>query len=48
MSNRDIAEQLFLSTGTVKWYLSQVYSKFGVSSRTQAVAYARERGLISG
>jgi DNA-binding CsgD family transcriptional regulator len=48
MSNRDIAERLFLSTGTVKWYLSQVYSKFGVSSRTQAVAYARERGLISG
>jgi predicted ATPase/DNA-binding CsgD family transcriptional regulator len=48
MSNRDIAERLFLSTGTVKWYLSQVYGKLGVSSRTQAVAYARERGLISG
>lgn len=47
MSNRDIAEELFLSTGTVKWYLSQVYSKLGVGSRTQAVAKARELGLLS-
>ena len=47
MSNRDIAERLFLSTGTVKWYLSQVYGKLGVNSRTQAVAFAREHGLIS-
>jgi predicted ATPase/DNA-binding CsgD family transcriptional regulator len=47
MSNRDIAEALFLSTGTVKWYLSQIYSKLGVNSRTQAVARAREMQLIS-
>jgi predicted ATPase/DNA-binding CsgD family transcriptional regulator len=47
MSNRDIAEELFLSTGTVKWYLSQIYSKMGVNSRTQAVARARDLQIIS-
>jgi DNA-binding CsgD family transcriptional regulator len=46
MSNREIAEELILSTGTVKWYLSQVYSKLGVDSRTQAVARARELELL--
>lgn len=46
MSNRDIAEELILSTGTVKWYLSQIYSKLGVDSRTQAVARARELDLL--
>ncbi len=47
LSNRDIAEELFLSTGTVKWYLSQIYGKLGVNSRTQAVARGRELHLIS-
>jgi len=47
LSNRAIAEQLFLSTGTVKWYLNQIYSKLGVNSRTQAVARAREWGVIA-
>lgn len=47
MSNRDIAKELFLSTGTVKWYLSQMYRKLGVNSRTQAVARARDLQLLS-
>jgi DNA-binding CsgD family transcriptional regulator len=47
LSNREIAERLVLALGTVKWYVSEVYSKLGVTSRTQAVAYARERQLIS-
>jgi predicted ATPase/DNA-binding CsgD family transcriptional regulator len=47
LSNREIAERLVLALGTVKWYISEVYSKLGVTSRTQAVAYARERQLIS-
>lgn len=45
-SNREVADRLFLSTGTVKWYLSQIYNKMGVSSRTQAVARARELHLL--
>ncbi len=46
LGNREIAGKLFLSTGTVKWYLSQIYSKLGVRSRTQAVASAREWRLV--
>lgn len=44
-SNREIARKLIFSLGTVKWYLHQIYSKLGVSSRTQAVARARELNL---
>ncbi|MDX1400153.1 MAG: tetratricopeptide repeat protein, partial [Oceanospirillum sp.] len=46
LSNRAIAEKLVISVGTVKSYTSNIYSKLGVSSRTQAVAEAREIGLI--
>jgi predicted ATPase/DNA-binding CsgD family transcriptional regulator len=46
MSNKDIAGELILSTGTIKWYLSQIYSKLGVDSRTQAVARARELAIL--
>jgi LuxR family maltose regulon positive regulatory protein len=45
-SNLEIAELLICSTGTVKWYTSQIYGKLGVKSRTQAIARARELGLI--
>jgi predicted ATPase/DNA-binding NarL/FixJ family response regulator len=47
LSNREIAEQLFLATGTVKWYLGEIYSKLYVTSRTQAIARARELNLLS-
>jgi LuxR family maltose regulon positive regulatory protein len=46
LSNREIAERLVFSLGTVKWYVNQIYSKLGVGSRTQAVAHARELGLL--
>lgn len=45
-SNRDIAAGLVVTLGTVKWYVNQIYSKLGVRSRTQAVARARELGLL--
>ena len=45
-SNRDIAAGLVVTLGTVKWYLNQIYSKLDVRSRTQAVARARELGLL--
>jgi predicted ATPase/DNA-binding CsgD family transcriptional regulator len=45
LSNAQIAEQLVISVATVKTYLSAVYSKLGVSSRTAAMRYAIDRHL---
>ncbi len=45
-SNREIAQRLSLSLDTVKWYNKQLFSKLGVSSRTQAVAAARQYRLL--
>ena len=45
-SNREIAEQLFLSVATVKWYLTHIYSKLGVQSRTLAIQRARQLDLL--
>lgn len=44
--NREIAHQLVMSLGTIKWYTSQIYSKLQVRSRTQAIARGRELGLL--
>jgi len=46
-SNREIAEELVLARGTVKWYVSQIFSKLGVTNRTQAAARARELDLLA-
>jgi ATP/maltotriose-dependent transcriptional regulator MalT len=45
-SNREIADQLFLSVATVKWYLTHIYSKLGVQTRTQAIQRARQLNLL--
>ena len=46
LTNQQIADQLFLTLDTVKWYNRQTYQKLGVRSRTQAVARARASGLL--
>jgi LuxR family maltose regulon positive regulatory protein len=46
MSNQAIADQLFVSLAAVKWHARNIYGKLGVSNRTQAVARARELGLL--
>ncbi len=46
MSNKEIAGKLFVSVGTVKTHINNLYRKLGASSRIQAVARAREMGLI--
>ena len=48
MSFPEIAEQLFLSPHTVKSQAMSVYRKLGASSRSQAVTYSRELGLLEG
>lgn len=46
LSNRDIAERLYLTEGTVKSHLVRIYTKLDVESRTAAVAAASALGLI--
>ncbi|MEJ2487370.1 MAG: LuxR C-terminal-related transcriptional regulator [Anaerolineales bacterium] len=46
LSNRAIAENLFLAIDTVKWYNKQIYLKLGVSNRTQAAKKAAELRLL--
>jgi LuxR family maltose regulon positive regulatory protein len=45
-TNRQIATELFVSVGTVKTHVNNVYGKLEVHSRTQAFARARELDLI--
>ncbi|MAU01227.1 MAG: helix-turn-helix transcriptional regulator [Anaerolineaceae bacterium] len=46
LSNREIAERLFLALSTVKGHNRVIYGKLSVSRRTEAVARARELGLL--
>jgi LuxR family maltose regulon positive regulatory protein len=46
LSNRQIAETLVLSEGTVKFYVHAILGKLGVRSRTQAILAAREHRLV--
>jgi LuxR family maltose regulon positive regulatory protein len=45
-SNREIAERLFVTVGTVKKHLNNIYGKLGVARRTEAVAQARTLQLL--
>ncbi len=45
-SNRELAELLGISVGTVRWHLSNIYGKLGVRRRTQAIARAQALDLI--
>jgi NarL family two-component system response regulator LiaR len=46
MSNREIAEHLFVSENTVKTHSSRLFDKLTARRRTQAVQIAKENGLI--
>src|SRR6266700_5033720 len=46
LSDQQIANELFLSLNTIKWYNRQIYSKLGVRSRTQAIACVKDLGLL--
>ncbi|AOZ92935.1 response regulator transcription factor [Paenibacillus crassostreae] len=46
LRNQDIAEALFLSEGTVKNYISTIYSKLNVRGRREAARKARDSGIM--
>ena len=48
LSFPEIAAELFLSPSTIKSQALSLYRKLGVSSRSQAVARARELALLEG
>ena len=48
LSFHEIGEELFLSWHTIRTQAKSIYRKLGVSSRSQAVARAREVGLLEG
>ena len=45
-TNRQVAQRIFISEKTVARHLANIYAKLGVSSRTAAVAWAREHNLL--
>lgn len=47
LSNKDIAQVLHLSEGTIKVHVSHILSKLNASSRTEAAVWAAQMGLIS-
>ena len=46
LSNREIADKLFVSENTVKTHSSRLFDKLSARRRTQAVQIAKEMGLI--
>jgi DNA-binding NarL/FixJ family response regulator len=46
-SKREVADELFVSYNTVHTHARSIYRKLGASSRSEAIARARERGLTT-
>jgi ATP/maltotriose-dependent transcriptional regulator MalT len=47
LSNREMAERLFVSENTVKTHASRVFDKLGAGRRTQAVQIAKQQRIIA-
>jgi LuxR family maltose regulon positive regulatory protein len=46
LSNQEIAQRSYISSGTVKVHLKHIFRKLEVGNRTEAAARARQLGLI--
>jgi DNA-binding NarL/FixJ family response regulator len=47
LSNREIAQRLYLSNATVKTHINRIFAKTGARDRAQAVRYAYQHGLAA-
>jgi len=47
MSNKDIADHLFLSPRTVQAHLGHIFNKLAVASRTEAILYGLRQGWFT-
>jgi len=46
MRNKEIAEALFITEGTVKVHLHHIYEKLHIDNRLALLRYAQEKGLV--
>jgi LuxR family transcriptional regulator, maltose regulon positive regulatory protein len=46
MSNQQVADNLFITVGTTKWHLNQIFGRLQARNRTEAVARARELNIL--
>jgi DNA-binding CsgD family transcriptional regulator len=47
LNSREIAQQLVLSVGTIRWYLKTIYSKLDAHSRSEALARAKDLQILT-
>lgn len=47
LSNREVADLLYIGEGTVKTHVARILAKLGVRDRVQAVVRAHETGLVA-
>jgi DNA-binding NarL/FixJ family response regulator len=45
LSNKAIAAELWITVQTVKFHLTSIYRKLGISNRTEAANWALSKGL---
>ena len=46
LHNKEIADQLFISEGTVKVHLHHIYEKLGIDGRLALLRFAQDKGLV--
>ena len=46
LTNKQIAERLFIATGTVERHVANILGKLDMSNRAQVAAWVAERGLL--